>query len=88
MKLNFGHLRTFPKLVVLSTLLTWAGRGGQLHQSGADGFASRVPALGYANTHATENTLYSMYVQSYDVNIIGVGLVYGKGGFDFEKIFR
>ena len=84
----------FPKLVVLSTLLTWAGCGNGgtgiigKYTDFENRFRHRSPAMGCANLHAAENTLYSMRCRGHNVSLIGIGLVYGNCGFDFENIFR
>ena len=88
MKLNSECIGGFPKLVVLSTLLTWAGGRGGAVSGDIEDFKSRVPAVGAANVHATENALFSMHAQGFNVHVIGVGLVYGYGGCDFESLFR
>lgn len=88
MKQNSEHMGRFPKLVVLSTLLTWAGGRGGLCTGDVAAFKGRLPAVGAANVHATENALFSMHAQGFDVHVIGIGLVYGHGGCDFEILFR
>lgn len=87
MKLEAGGISSLPKLVVLSSLLTWAGGSrGQRIQGVL--FSNRVPTIGCANMYSLENALFDMYQTGHDINVIGIGLVYGNSGFDFEDIFR
>lgn len=84
MQLDSEKKSSLPKLIVLSTLLTWAGG----HPAQTTDFVIRSPAVGYANAHVVENSLYCMHQKGFDAHVVGVGLVYGSGGFDFEAIFR
>jgi hypothetical protein len=89
-RFNSNRQHLFPRLIVLTNLLTWGVF--QLDTTGAgltvDHFKNRVPAMGVSNLSALENQLFNISRGGVDIGLLGIGLVYGGGGYDFESLFR
>eukprot|EP01041_Mallomonas_annulata_P000289 gene289-523_t len=79
-----------PRIILLSTLLTWAGKNYDMPIEGsyAD-FKSRVPAISAVEAYMIENRFYDMVTSTgADACILSMGLLYGGPGFDFEELLR
>lgn len=79
-----------PRIVLLSSLLTWAGkRYTNVITDAASEFCSRRPIAASEEVWKTENAVWNIASKTKtEVIIIGFGLLYGKGGFDFAGLFR
>ena len=88
--LNSPHAVRRPRLILLSSLLTWAGKSydDPIVGSAAD-FHARVPAVCAVEQYLIENRFFAMASSSgTSACILGMGLVYGGVGFDMKEIFR
>jgi hypothetical protein len=79
-----------PRIVVVSSLLTWAGRRyeGPISNINEE-FCNRRPIAGAEDAWKTENCLWNIASKTKtEVLIVGTGLLYGLAGFDFAQLFR
>lgn len=97
-----GHLLTtlkkplvsqIPKIVLLSTLLTWSGKKyAQAIEDYTSEFIKRIPLLDTLDIYATENTAFEFARNCPNcagkLYILSVGLLYGRTGYDFQDSFR
>ena len=83
-----------PKILFLSTLLTWAGTQMNIEEKAPmlcdiDNFLKRLPASGVLETYKMENLCYSMAkINNRNFRCFGIGTIYGASGFDLEHVFR
>lgn len=82
-----------PKLILITSLLTWCGETQHRSISDASGdFCSRKPLHCTLKAYGLENTLWNIASDSQEVNnityFIGTGLLYGGSGWDFESALR
>ena len=82
-----------PRVILLSTLLTWAGTSRTHSNNPIIGnineFNHRIPAYSVAETFLLENSFVNI-INSANNNscAIGVGLVYGSSGYDLLPFFK
>lgn len=93
-----------PRIVFLSSVLTWAGKSfhqfdevtdGETQQQGEIGdsleklFRKREPLPGSHDLYSFENKLMTVAAAATaDVTVIGLGLIYGGKGHDMEGVFK
>lgn len=83
-----------PRVVLLSTLLTWGGKsyGDAAIVDYRASFASRVPASSAVSAFFCENLLHNLAAVlppgTIEVAVVGVGLLYGGGGWDLESLLH
>ena len=82
-----------PRVVVVTTLLTWCGERSVKYVSDAEsGFTHRNPLQSSLNIYALENALWKVATDAASNGVIvcfaGLGLLYGSGGEDFEETYR
>lgn len=83
-----------PRIVLLSTLLTWAGRsyGETAIADYRASFASRLPASSAMTAFFCENLVHNLAAVlppgAIEVAVVGVGLLYGGPGWDLENLLR
>jgi hypothetical protein len=79
-----------PRIVLLSTLLTWAGKSYPCPiQDISCEFCARLPTALAEEAWKVENCIWNISVRTKtEVIIVGLGLLYGLNGFDFGDVFR
>jgi hypothetical protein len=82
--------KKYPRIILLSNLLTWSGRRYHIPIScNINEFTNRIPAPNYGNLYKLENKFYSCsIICKLEMFIISVGLLYGGSGFDFQDMFK
>lgn len=75
-------------IILMSTFQTWAGkRYGAPILNVKDNFCRRVASQAAGNAYLLENGFYNASRLSRKGCILGIGLIYGDSGFDFETAF-
>lgn len=82
-----------PKLIVLTSLLTWCGETSHRTVNNLDrDFCSRIPLQCAMKAYGLENTLWNIASDDMEENnktyFVGTGLLYGGSGWDFERALR
>ena len=76
-------------IVLMSTFQTWAGkRYGAPILDVEKNFCCRVASQAASDAFLLENAFYNASKLSHKGCVLGIGLVYGEGGFDFESAFK
>ena len=75
-------------VILLSSFQTWAGkRYAQPIVDIEKHFHTRSSSRGASAIYPLENNFYNMCKLNQKGCIVGIGLVYGAKGFDFERAF-
>lgn len=79
-----------PIIVLLSSLLTWAGKEYEAPIENVEAeFLARKPIHASFEAWTFENILWSCAKEhKFPLYILGRGLVYGREGFDFDEVMR
>lgn len=85
-----GELTHKTRIILISSLLTWCGHPSQsvAYSLENNGLRFRTPIHAYTETLQLENSFYALSSEMTEVIVIGRGLIYGRGGFDFHPIIR
>ena len=75
-----------PRIIFISSILTWCGKSSSITIRDADEeFSKRQPCIGYLEEFVSENKIFAIRQRGFDACIIGRGLLYGGSGLDFES---
>lgn len=79
-----------PKIILISSLLTWGGRKYHVPIGGTTNeFLARVPVPSEVELYKLENKFHACFTQTgVRMTIVGVGLLYGGNGYDFHEVFK
>ena len=83
-----GELTQKTRIILISSLLTWSSTKSNTCSMENNGLRLRIPMHAYTETLQLENSFYALSSQSTEVVVIGRGLIYGRGGFDFHPIIQ
>lgn len=85
---NIGHLLRRPRMILISTLLTWGGVTVNTSDA-SNQFKQRTSCIGNHCQFELENIFWTMSsATKAEAFIIGMGMLYGGSGFDFGSFFR
>jgi hypothetical protein len=85
---NIGHLLRRPRMILMSTLLTWGGVNVNISDASSQ-FKQRTSCIGNHCQFELENNFWAMSNSfKAEVFIIGMGMLYGGSGWDFGSFFR
>jgi hypothetical protein len=79
-----------PRVVLLSRLLSWGGKKYKVPiGSSISEFNARNPYLTEDGLYKVENKFQTCAaITQMDMCIVGVGMMYGAGGFDFKDLCK
>jgi len=93
--LQSEYIDNKPKIIILTTLLTWCGGSSTYVVKNATyDFSTRIPLYSAIKAYNLENRLWNMATAHpiSDTNggifFVGAGLLYGESGYDFEPSLR
>jgi hypothetical protein len=84
-----------PRIILLSSLMTWCGSRiffDSMTMNVEEAFQKRSPLPGMHELYSIENRymqlLQSQKLASFEFSCVGLGLLYGGGGYDMSDIFK